>query len=235
MDCIRIWDKLKELKENPDTDPNLVSLLHLVSFNLKEMTVIMDSDIHAANILELVRGKTYERPRGQNTLRGDASNCDIKGKWPKEMGEFAFLWSITYKGNKTEEPSIKEVVIGIYHYHMDMVEENFTNLKEKGIDIGLYRNNMRKAFNHLLISLDMGDHDIDKPMNAEEHYMNPNSPHVQLILTLYSMEPPFYAELNNACRTLDKSKLKSLGPFARAIFSVLSCGVYSDRKRDDKI
>jgi len=155
-------------------------------------------------------------------MRSDASNCNIKGKWPTERGEFAFLWSQNFKGNKTAEPSIKEVVMGIYHHHMDTMEATNKFLKENQPErLGLYRNNMLKAFNRLLISLDMGDDDINKPMNAEEHYMNPDSPQLQLILTLYSMEPPFYSELNNACRTLDTSKLKTLGPFARAIFAVL--------------
>ena len=58
---------------------------------------------------------------------------------------------------------------------------------------------------------------------------------MQLILTLYSMEPPFYDDLNKACRTLDPAKLETLGPFARAIFVVLGNGSISDRKRDDAL
>ena len=49
------------------------------------------------------------------------------------------------------------------------------------------------------------------------------------------MEPPFYADLNNACRTLDKTKLHTLGPFAKAIFRVLLGGNHSDKKRNDAI
>jgi len=58
---------------------------------------------------------------------------------------------------------------------------------------------------------------------------------VQLILTLYSMEPPFYSDLNNASRNLDPAKLKTLGPFAMAIFEVLFRGSLSDKKRDDAL
>ena len=65
--------------------------------------------------------------------------------------------------------------------------------------------------------------------------MDPYNPQTQLILLLYSMEPPFYADLNNACRTLDKTKLHTLGPFARAIFQVLLGGNISDEKRNDAI
>ena len=57
----------------------------------------------------------------------------------------------------------------------------------------------------------------------------------ELILMLYSMEPPFYADLNKACRDLDHQKLKTLGPFAKAIFGVLLYGGCSDRDRVDAI
>jgi len=49
------------------------------------------------------------------------------------------------------------------------------------------------------------------------------------------MEPPFYQDLNKACRTLDPAKLETLGPFARAIFEVLYNGDESDVKRDDAL
>jgi len=49
------------------------------------------------------------------------------------------------------------------------------------------------------------------------------------------MEPPFYADLNNACRNLDLTQIKTLGPFAKAIFSVLKFGLTSDDKRIDAI
>jgi hypothetical protein len=49
------------------------------------------------------------------------------------------------------------------------------------------------------------------------------------------MEPPFYSDLNNASRNLDPAKLKTLGPFARAIFEVLLNGNISDRERDDAL
>lgn len=35
--------------------------------------------------------------------------------------------------------------------------------------------------------------------------------------------------------TLDQSKLKTLGPYAKALYKVLSIGNRSDRKRDDAI
>lgn len=49
------------------------------------------------------------------------------------------------------------------------------------------------------------------------------------------MEPPFYNDLNNACRYLDVELLETIGPFAMSIFKVLGNGDESDRKRDDGI
>ena len=87
LDCIRIYDKLNELKEDPWEDPWLWSPIQLAQFNIKDMTVIMDNK--SSETLFLVRGKTYERPRGKSSLRADATNCNLKGKWPKEFAEFA--------------------------------------------------------------------------------------------------------------------------------------------------
>ena len=45
MDCIRIYQKLNELKENPDSYPILWTPLHIATFNLKEMTVAMNDQV----------------------------------------------------------------------------------------------------------------------------------------------------------------------------------------------
>ena len=57
MDCIRIFDKLDELKKNPDNAPTLWSPIHYCNIDIKAMTVVMDSK--PEKVLELVRGKTY--------------------------------------------------------------------------------------------------------------------------------------------------------------------------------
>ena len=70
------------------------------------------------------------------------------------------------KGERSVLPSITEVVMGIYEYLMIEVEETLKDLKKRNIDIGLFRKNMIKVFNHMLLSLDMPDSDITKPMTA---------------------------------------------------------------------
>lgn len=174
MDCIRIFEKLEELKTEPENEPTLWSPLHLAKINPKEKTVVFESK--PDQILKLIKGKNYERPRGARALKADASNCNIAGKWPKEIGEYARLWGLTKKGDKEAQPSMREIVMGLYFHHIKKVELQFLELKEKHPEkLGLYRNTMLKAFNVLLISLDMGEEDIDLPL-TEEIYKDPNSP-----------------------------------------------------------
>ena len=52
---------------------------------------------------------------------------------------------------------------------------------------------------------------------------------------MYSLEPPIYYYLNQACRTMDKSKLDTLGPYARVLFRMLAGGTICDGKRVDKM
>ena len=80
--------------------------------------------------------------------------------------------------------------------------------------------------------LSINDKDIDKPIS---NYTDANSPQVQLIMNLYSMEPSFYVDLNRASMMMDQSKLATLGPFAKAIYEILFWGDESDKKRDDAL
>jgi len=52
---------------------------------------------------------------------------------------------------------------------------------------------------------------------------------------MYSLEPPIYYYLNQACRTMDKSKLDTLGPYARVLYVMLDCGRWCDMERVDKM
>ena len=52
---------------------------------------------------------------------------------------------------------------------------------------------------------------------------------------MYSLEPPIYYYLNQACRTMDKSKLDTLGPYARVLFEMLWLGANCDEERVDKM
>ena len=78
MDCIRIFELKGGLKKDQSLDPVLWCPLHMITINAKENTVFMDND--PSTELKLVRNETYERPRGESSLRADASNCNLKGK-----------------------------------------------------------------------------------------------------------------------------------------------------------
>lgn len=56
------------------------------------------------------------------------------------MGEYGILWAKTEKRDDKGEPSMKEVVMGIFLYHMLIVEIEFKELEEKYPEkIQLYR------------------------------------------------------------------------------------------------
>jgi len=67
--------------------------------------------------------------------------------------------------------------------------------------------------------------DMDKQFNNyksdDYNLFSPTSRASFLVLWLYSLEPPFYFHLNQACRSLDQTLLQFLGPFARALYDVL--------------
>jgi len=126
--------------------------------------------------------------------------------------------------------------MGIYEHLMVEVDERLLFIKANlpPYRLQLLKKNIKEVFNLMLFSLDMPDSDITKPM-TDAVFKNPYSPEVLLILNLYAMEPPFYAALNKAMRDLDMDKLKTLGPFAMAIYEVLLRGKYSDGDRDDAL
>lgn len=78
-----------------------------------------------------------------------------------------------------------------------------------------------------------GQTDVDQELNLA----NPYGKISCLILYIYTMEfgqPPLYYEINRICRTLDTTKLITLGPYVRALGYVTA---FSEKNRDtdDKI
>jgi len=77
-------------------------------------------------------------------------------------------------------------------------------------------------FNHLMKMIDFPDMDkkficvlkSDDDFESDYNLYNPSSKATFLTLFLYSVEPPFYFHLNQACRSLDVSLVTMLGPFA---------------------
>lgn len=61
---------------------------------------------------------------------------------------------------------------------------------------------------------------------------NPESDHVMIIHFFLSMEPPFYAYLNKAIRSMDEELLTKVGPLARALSILL---YHSDESSKNRI
>ena len=79
----------------------------------------------------------------------------------------------------------------------------------------------------MILSIDFDD--IERPLTKED-FVDPYGKVVSIIMYLHSMEPPFYAELNKASRSLDKTQLSKLGPFGRCIYQILVQRVESSKK-----
>ena len=79
-----------------------------------------------------------------------------------------------------------------------------------------------------------GQRDWQSGMHKDPIYglWNPRSRASVLVLWLYSVEPPLYFHLNDACRSMDHPLIPMLGPFARAIYETLR---YAEWLRDDKL
>lgn len=141
------------------------------------MTVILDRN--PSEVFKLVQGQTYSRPRGENSLKADSSNFNINSKWPEDINKFGKLWAIKVKGDEygfKVNPSIKEVVLGIFQHYIEKLEISFKELIESDpVRFKHYGNYVRKAFNHLLFSLDIPENEFDQPM-TKIIYENPYSP-----------------------------------------------------------
>lgn len=88
------------------------------------------------------------------------------------------------------------------------------------------------VFDYLLECV--GSDRVDETLTLEV-LRDPYSAETCMLLYLYSVEPPFYSDLYQACRSMDIFKVHTLGPFARALFELLKQCEYSERRRDDAL
>lgn len=72
--------------------------------------------------------------------------------------------------------------------------------------------------------------EVKKPL-TKTVLQDPENKIVKLILYMYSMEPPLYADLMKASLDIDYTNLmiKSLGPYSRILFEVLTFGDILDQ------
>lgn len=76
----------------------------------------------------------------------------------------------------------------------------------------------------------VADEMLSKPL---ENPKSDKTPAAKLILWMYTIEPPFYAHVNNAARFYQKEKLDLLGPYAWALGMITSAS--NQDKSDEKL
>lgn len=81
-----------------------------------------------------------------------------------------------------------------------------------------YLESVKQTFNYIISTIKIKD--PSKQLNFDV-FKEPHTPESMLILFLYNIEPSFYKDLNDASKSNDISKIKLLGPFARALHCVL--------------
>lgn len=102
--------------------------------------------------------------------------------------------SYTLKGDNKSLPNIEEVVMGLWQLHCENVRDNMNDKNVQLIDE--INDSYREAFDLIMESI--GIEDQYSPL-TQESLEDPNSKELNLILYLHSMEPAFYAMLNDAC------------------------------------
>lgn len=125
---------------------------------------------------------------------------------------------------------MRSVIRSLYKHYSDQIKDQLKDLDKAKVKA--YQSSLEAVFEFFCSCLDSKN--ADKPC-TRSLLQDPDSPEVCLILYLYTIEPPFYADLLKACKLNDNSKLQTLGPFAYVLQKVMQYGYISERKRDDAL
>ena len=133
--------------------------------------------------------------------------------------------------NDDKWPTARQVFVGVWQFyssHLDMKVTGGDRASFWGT-IATYQ----RVFIELERLINFPDLARQFSWGGSDEYdlWNPTSKACFLVLFLYSIEPPLYFYLNDACRTKNKALLPMLGPFACAIWQVLAGAEYG---REDK-
>jgi len=109
---------------------------------------------------------------------------------------------------------LKEVVDGLCEIQFEKIDDSMENAPlELKMDV---KRNYQWAFMYIILSTEF---DVNKQLTKED-FTDPLGLVVSIILYIYSMEPPFYAQMNTAIRDLDLTMLEKLGPLARCLYQI---------------
>lgn len=139
------------------------------------------------------------------------------------------------KNDMNAMPSLFEVLHGLYLFFCNKIDEQLANNPD--IDAADVKKQYKDVIDYMLQGFYYRD--AYQPLaigveekNSDNDLWNPRGKAVCLIMYMYSIEPPFYAELNNACRCKDPQSIATLGPFATAISYILA---NAEKERPDRL
>lgn len=176
------------------------------------------------------KGVTRERPDGGNRGNFQIGKLEFfdknqqEDKDDREQDDYGFLGQAWLKIIRKDEgfdryPSMKEVIDGIIHEEHLNLEQN-PRLQGKQQRLLRAKENKRIQWEMFvkISGIKRMEWNIQVDVNTNK-ILDPNVK--KCIMMMYSLESFLYKELNRACRKRDKSKVKSLGPFAFVMQNIL--------------
>jgi len=147
---------------------------------------------------------------------------DFSDNFARKSGEYGKMWAKQYNGGEYKLPSPNQLLEGLEKFFSLELMKKIGSQGE--LMISQIHSSYTDGFDRIKKMINFPD--MDKQfgyLSKDGDYClwSPTSRASFLVLWLYSLEPPFYFHLNQACRSLDQTLLQFLGPFARALYQVL--------------
>lgn len=145
-------------------------------------------------------------------------------------------WRLEHNNKKL--PSMKQIRDGLVKESKVQIKNVMGDAEDQQNIIDA-QNESEKTWTELMNIVQMEDE--NEPLKAGVHYENdddpgtpfglndPDHPMVAMITYIYQQESFVYKELNNSSRKMDESKIHTLGPFASALFKIIT-GTQKNRK-----
>lgn len=133
---------------------------------------------------------------------------------------------------KLAYPTMYEVLYGLKELLDDKIRLNTKKLKQRRL-IDAIQLTYEEVYQEIIRCLAMPDLEQElneTPSDFNYSLCNPLSKAVFVILYFYSLEPPFYHVVNEACRTMNEARLPIVGPIAKCLGTIFKTA--EDMKRD---
>ena len=88
---------------------------------------------------------------------------------------------------------MKQVITGLCNHFCDIALKELLDMNIDSREVRGYVNSLIKAFDYFIKCLDVDI--VEQPLSLDT-LRNPDSDEVCMLLFLYSIEPPFYGDLN---------------------------------------